>query len=193
MLENYQNLAISSQAPQECGEGSTTRVWSPDRTVKPHECAGSTKPCKKCSSIERYADGQCKACARARNKKGYEADKQARQLKHRNYAKLHKEKRRQTASIWAKNNRARRAAIWMAYYTAKRMAMPVWADRDAIADFYKLARSASSLTGIQHHVDHIIPLQGELVCGLHVHWNLQVLTASENTAKKNRIVEQEIV
>lgn len=81
----------------------------------------------------------------------------------------------------------------MAYYTAKLMAMPKWVDRKAIAEIYKKARDISKSTGIMHHVDHIIPLQGELMSGLHVHWNLQILTASENTAKGNRVVEQDIV
>ena len=55
--------------------------------------------------------------------------------------------------------------------------MPKWADKGKIREIYRVAREAG-LT-----VDHIIPLQGEHICGLHVESNLQLLTASENSAK----------
>jgi 5-methylcytosine-specific restriction endonuclease McrA len=72
--------------------------------------------------------------------------------------------------------------------------MPAWVDRSEIEAVYKRAREITLATGTEHQVDHIVPLQGEFVCGLHVPWNLQVLTARENAAKKNRILpEQDVV
>lgn len=63
---------------------------------------------------------------------------------------------------------------------------PPWADAAAIQAIYAEARRLTQETGVPHDVDHIIPLQGDYVTGLHVETNLQVIARSENNRKRNR-------
>lgn len=65
-------------------------------------------------------------------------------------------------------------------------ATPPWADRRAIKAIYADCMARTQATGVPHEVDHIVPLKGEMVSGLHVHWNLRVITATANREKSNR-------
>lgn len=69
---------------------------------------------------------------------------------------------------------------------SQRMAMPLWANRKQIAEIYRSASELWISTGEPYHVDHIIPLKHDLVCGLHVPANLQVLRGVDNIRKGNR-------
>ena len=78
---------------------------------------------------------------------------------------------------------AMHAARWRA---ALVQATPAWANQKKIAEFYETADGLSILTGEWYHVDHIVPLQGKTVRGLHCEANLQVLPEVENIRKGNR-------
>jgi 5-methylcytosine-specific restriction endonuclease McrA len=72
-------------------------------------------------------------------------------------------------------------------------ASPSWLTTEMttqIRDVYKESRRLTDSTGIPHEVDHIVPLKGETVCGLHVPWNLRVITKEENIRKFNTLDEE---
>ena len=71
---------------------------------------------------------------------------------------------------------------------AEDKATPRWADLRAIYEVYLLCQETTRNTGILHHVDHIVPLRGKSVCGLHVAWNLQVIPAADNLKKGNKLL-----
>ena len=88
---------------------------------------------------------------------------------------------------WSKNNKGKRNAITAARRAAIRKRCPLWADRNAIAAVYVEAARISKETGVPHEVDHIYPLQGKLVSGLHVHNNLRIIKKTDNRSKGNSL------
>ncbi len=73
-----------------------------------------------------------------------------------------------------------------------REATPTWLTKEErlqMRELYVQARKLTSVTGERYVVDHIVPLRGESVCGLHVPWNLRVITQDENLQKSNKLVD----
>lgn len=81
-----------------------------------------------------------------------------------------------------------KARAWCGERRAKLIkATPVWADRAALLMWYSMAERVSACLGIPHHVDHVFPLKGRTVSGLHHELNLQVLPAALNHRKSNSV------
>lgn len=123
--------------------------------------------CKKLKSCLSFYDWTkagnqtCKACSRKKRKEaGYK-------------------KRRKGVPWYLNLSKEDRAKYAKKRYLAKKRATPVWSEVTEIKMLYEEARAKGK------HVDHIIPLQGDLVCGLHVYGNLQLLSSKENRRKGN--------
>lgn len=93
---------------------------------------------------------------------------------------------------WRKKNWVKYLSYHRLRNIHKQCAKPLWASDEAIAAIYEESKRRTLETGIPHCVDHVIPLRGRLVCGLHVETNLQVLTVSENARKQNKFQPMEI-
>lgn len=154
--------------------------------------------CKRGHLSERYAvGGQCVACDNERVR----PDEQRKKIT-KNYYENNKKKCIETSSKWRKSSgkgyeytkRARVKNPSLIYFSnAKRHASklqrtPNWLNAGhwlEIESVYKYC-SALRLVGFNYHVDHIVPMQGKIVSGLHAPWNLQVILAHENMSKGNR-------
>jgi hypothetical protein len=109
--------------------------------------------------------------------------------KSRRWHTENKERHAANGKAWRERNPQKNAATAAKRRAAKLQRTPKWltpADFLEIQMLYDFAKGMELATGIPHHVDHILPLQGEFVSGLHVLANLQILTAFENTSKGPR-------
>ena len=95
------------------------------------------------------------------------------------------EKRKQSSNTYRKKNLPYYASMRSSYRYKIKQATPKWANRFFIAEIYELAQLRTKITGISWEVDHIIPVKSNLVCGLHVEHNLQVVPADWNRKKRN--------
>ena len=111
---------------------------------------------------------------RASTKAWYEANKEEKLAKNKAWAQVNKDK----VNAFAAKRRAARINRTPSWLTKE--------DLGKIKELYKEAQKLREETGEEWHVDHIIPLQGENISGLHVPDNLQVIKATENKSKNNR-------
>lgn len=99
---------------------------------------------------------------------------------------------REYRNNWKENNKVQVLADNKVRRRKHRDATPKWLSRkqkSEIRQIYQIAITMTQTTGEQYVVDHIVPLRGETVCGLHVPWNLRVITQEENLKKSNKHVD----
>lgn len=142
---------------------------------------------ERASRRKSYQDRRCEMQEKARQWNAANPGSAAKASK--NWRENNKEKQRSYSYRYVRENKDRKACLSALYTKRKEKATPAWADLEKISDFYRLANSLTVETGIKHEVDHVIPIKGKNVCGLHVHENLQVITERDNRIKYNKAPE----
>lgn len=151
-----------------------------------HMVDGRLNSCKLCFKIKVNPEGRIKAVRKYR-------ENEENKIKIREYGKSYRAKNReqclQRVKDWHRINKhlssfykAKRRAI-------KRKATPWWSQHEEIKELYKEARRLTEFTGVQFHVDHIVPLVNPKVQGLHVLANLRIIPYYENLSKNNKLIE----
>lgn len=145
------------------------------------------KPCAQGHIANRRTiNGCCVVCEKEKNnsekRKQYMAE----------YADKQRDKIREIATRWQKNNKGKVNAETAKRHASKMKRKPTWLskeDKEWMKAIYQVAAMRNRESDILWHVDHIIPMQGATVSGLHVPWNLRVIPAKDNMTKGNRYGE----
>lgn len=153
-------------------------------------CCTNTKPVSefgmlaasrvKKETVQHYKS-HCKSCALKQSLNRFYEKRTELQDYQREYARRNREKLNQNPE-----HRIRGSV----YSKRTKEATPKWlskTDKKLISNMYKLAQKLKEEGSVSFEVDHIVPLNSSFVCGLHVPWNLQLLTAEENNRKTNSI------
>jgi hypothetical protein len=171
------------------------------------------KPCKHGHVAKRETKGNCVECRRIETAEAahrraeyfreYNRREDVRDRKHEWYTNnsisvrqraslTPREKRREYQEAWKQRNPDRVKASNKSRRRKHRDATPPWltaAQKAEIREIYRIAIHMTKATGEQYVVDHICPLRADTVCGLHVPWNLRVITQEENLRKSNSLTE----
>ena len=125
---------------------------------------------------------------KAKKRVYYQANKERIAAKAKQTYAADSSKAKLRSAKWKSENKAQWNAKCMERYTQKIKARPAWLSEDdlwLIAEAYDISNHRTKVFGFEWNVDHIVPLRGKTVCGLHVPWNLQVVPASYNCSKRN--------
>lgn len=163
------------------------------------------EPCKRGHVAERQTTNTaCIVCRLETSKRDYDTNRTMRLAQKRKaYADDPDKFAQRNRNFYARNseefserNRAyylKNVDVFVAREAERRarrlQATPKWLSkkhRDWMTALYAIARLRSRIEGVEYHVDHIVPLKGRNVCGLHVPWNLRIILATDNLSKSNK-------
>jgi hypothetical protein len=169
-----------------CGEIKPLTEFHKQKLSK-HGVESRCKACKAMSDRQRKVNNREQINAWKRAHHHRHKDRLLPQIKQRSSAwyENNKEHKARKAKEYAQANRPVMNAIAAKRRAVERNAVPSWADFSVIKFFFATRQYMTNETGFDWHVDHVVPLQGRYVCGLHVHNNLRVVPATDNLRKSN--------
>lgn len=174
-------MHLKGQGCNECGYErvrgwkSVERVEAKNRGDKFFE----GNPCEKGHTTRYVSNSACAKCHEGKSAVWRSNNK----ARHKEMSELWRiTNPERTAKAQLKRGRVRNKRIRCASICSDNLSV-----RDSINNIYEAARKISECSGVEVHVDHIIPLAAENVCGLHVPWNLQITSVSYNCSKQNHL------
>lgn len=169
------------------------------------------------NNLKKSSDGKkpsCRECQAIYRKEYYSKNREKELQMHKEYCKDNREKvKKMRADRWKVygptqkkekaeydrqyrlENKNKIQVRQAGHRSKKRKATPKWLSKEQkqyMEKFYSHCQVLEQITGNKFHVDHIVPLNGKNVSGLNVPWNLQVLPASENHKKSNKLIEEKV-
>jgi hypothetical protein len=173
-----------------CKEELPLSYFTPHKRYK----LGVLSRCKKCVSETRKSRSGCGKTLTYQKEYYYKnKDKilsnPSNKQRVKEWVSANRERHNETNRIWLKNNKGYGRFKAANRRAAKAQATPNWLSEDdkrALRQIYETCQTMEAKFGLKYHVDHIVPLKGDNICGLHVPWNLQILEASLNISKSNK-------
>lgn len=174
----------------DCGESKLFEFFTRDKRNKD----GRTGRCLACTLVRNRAwiaanPERNRELKQASKKRLYTIEKRRKE-----YLQGNIERRKVMTRAWKDRNREKLQVLAIQRKKYIKQRTPGWLskeDKQLIAGIYKVARIFSENSETQYHVDHILPMRGKTVSGLHVPGNLRILEASENHRKYNNLIDQD--
>lgn len=155
------------------------------------------KHCSKCNQTKNFDEFYtrsngvgyrpwCKDCFKSYTSSWTASNKKQKAKTTKEWQQNNKEKKYASNKRWVSKNKPHMNNLCATYRAKKRFATPKWANKEKIAFEYELASWCTKVMGVQYEVDHIVPINSKIVCGLHNEFNLMVIPAMANQSKGNR-------
>lgn len=171
----------------------------------PDSLRDSRRRCLTCAKINaknsRDANKERLIERRAKNRELLRLRNRVSQAKNKDKIAIYRANNKEKAAAWRANNKVQikeRTLAWSnanrhirnagiaRHYAKRRQATPLWANEFFMSEIYHLAKLREAALGGKWEVDHIVPIQSDLVCGLHVEGNMRVISKLANIQKGNR-------